>query len=262
MKHLNKHKSVIFKKSKKDSFFIFLDFDGTLVPIRKNPAQVRLAKRTKNILKRLADKDNMNIAVVSGRELDDIKKKIALGNIIYVGNHGFEISGPDVDFILPAAKKAEKWLKVVKEKLREQLTGFKGVIIEDKKFSLSVHYRMAGRMKTAQIVEIISSVTAPYLRKHKIRLTKGKKVREIRPPVNWNKGRAVEKILKLGRKRTGRKRIPLCIGDDRTDEDIFRLLKNRGYTVKVVKKPDKTSSAEYYLRNTGEVKEFLSKLAL
>lgn len=117
-------------------------------------------------------------------------------------------------------------------------------------------------MKTAQIVEIISSVTAPYLRKHKIRLTKGKKVREIRPPVNWNKGRAVEKILKLGRKRTGRKRIPLCIGDDRTDEDIFRLLKNRGYTVKVVKKPDKTSSAEYYLRNTGEVKEFLSKLAL
>ena len=87
---------------------LLLDFDGTLTPIRRDPDKVRLGKRMHGILKILSGQTNINVAIISGRELGDIRKKIGLKDVVYAGNHGLELSGPNVEFILPAAIKAKK----------------------------------------------------------------------------------------------------------------------------------------------------------
>jgi len=261
MKHLSKELGRIKKEIKGRQLFLFLDFDGTLTPIRRDPRKVRLGKLMHHTLKKVADKSNISVAIVSGRGLGDIKRMISLKNVIYVGNHGLEATGPNLDFILPSAVKTKKTIKTVGQKLREKLRKFKGVVIEDKTLTLSVHYRMAEKRDVNSVIQIIENITKPYRKKRQIKVTEGKKVREIRPPATWDKGLAVKKLLELEKKRLKKKIVPICMGDDKTDEDIFKLFKRRGYTVKITKKPDKTSLANYYLRNIDEVRNFLKVFA-
>ena len=262
MRYLDKAINRILRELIGDSFYLFLDFDGTLAPIRKDPEKAQPGKKVKDILKKLMGKNNISIALVSGRGIEDIKKRICFEEITYAGNHGFELSGPHLDFVFPSAKKSEKTMKAVGEKLRGRLKDIKGVIVEDKRFSLSVHYRMVDKKYVSGVVQEVERVADPYLKKHKIKVTKGKKVIEIRPPAAWDKGRAVKKLLKEEEKRIKKKIVPLCMGDDKTDEDIFKLFKSRGYTVKITKDPHEKSEARYYLKNITEVREFLSKIAL
>jgi len=258
---LGKEQNKIVNEVKGAHLYLFLDFDGTLTPIRKDPKKVKLGKKMRHTLKELADNSNISIAVVSGRGLGDIKRRVGLKNITYVGNHGLEASGPHLDFTLPAAVKTKKTIKTVRQKLREKLRKFKGVVIEDKTLTLSVHYRMANKMDTRDITQMIEAITSPYRKKRKIRVTEGKKVKEIRPPVAWDKGCAVKKLLQQEERRIRKRIVPLCMGDDKTDEDIFKLFKTRGYAVKITKEPDKTSLANYYLRNIDEVRNFLKVFA-
>jgi len=262
MKHLSKELGKIKREIKGKQLFLFLDFDGTLTPIRRDPRKVRLGKGMYHTLKRVADKSNICVAVISGRRLGGIKKMIGLKNVIYVGNHGLEAIGPNLNFILPSAVKTKKIIKDVGQKLKKKLRKFKGVIIEDKNLTLSVHYRMANERDAYSVIQIVESITKPYQKKRQIKVTEGKKVREIRPPATWDKGRVAKKLLKLEEKRLQKRIIPICMGDDKTDEDIFKLFKKRGYTIKITKKPDKASSANYFLRNTSEVRNVLQKFAV
>jgi len=262
MKYLGNEQNKIASRLKRVHLYLFLDFDGTLTPIRKDPKKVRLGKKMRYTLKNLANKSNISVAVVSGRALGDIKRRVGLKNITYVGNHGLEASGPHLEFVLPSARKAEKTIKSVRENLKKRLKKFKGIIIEDKQLSLSVHYRMADKRNIKDIIQIIELVTNPHRKKHKIKVTEGKKVREIRPPATWDKGLAVKKLLELEKKRLKKRIVPICMGDDKTDEDIFKLFKTRGYAVKITKEPDKTSAANYYLRNTSEVRNILQKFTV
>ena len=154
MKHLSKEQNKIIDKIKGTPLYLFLDFDGTLTPIRKDPKKVRLGKKMRYTLKSLANKSNISVAVVSGRALGDIKRRVGLKNITYVGNHGLEAFGPHLEFVLPSARKAEKTIKSVKENLKKRLKKFKGIIIEDKQLSLSVHYRMADKRNIKDIINI------------------------------------------------------------------------------------------------------------
>lgn len=262
MKYLGKKRKSIKDKAKNAHLYFFLDFDGTLAPIRRDPQRVSLGKKMHRTLKDLANKSGISIAVVSGRSLGDIRKRIGLKDITYVGNHGLEASGPHVDFILPSAIKTKRIISAAVKKLREKLRKFKGVIIEDKTLSLSVHYRMAAEKDIEEITREFESVISPYRKKRKIRVTTGKKVWEIRPPVAWDKGRAVEKLLKQEEQRLKKKVIPLCLGDDKTDEDVFRLFKKKGYTVKITRNLGKKSEANYYLRNIDEVSNFLKMFTI
>jgi len=231
---------------------LFLDYDGTLTSIAKTPDKAAISHETKRLLSLLAQKKNCRIAIISGRDLADIKKKVGLKNIIYSGNHGFQIEGPKIRYELAVPAGYKKTLQHIKLKLKEKLSGIKGAFVEDKKLSLALHFRLADREQWPSIKTIFHETIIIYLIKNKIKIKFGKKVLEVRPPLSWDKGKVV--LWLLARQEAlskSQKIIPVYIGDDITDEDAFKALKNRGLTVFV---GDAGSSlARYYVKNVKEV---------
>ncbi|MCM8792694.1 MAG: trehalose-phosphatase [Candidatus Omnitrophica bacterium] len=235
---------------------LFLDYDGTLTNIAKTPQEAVLSKKVKSILKSLVSGLNYKIVIISGRSLNDIIKIIGLKGIIYVGNHGLQIKGPGIRFLVHISQGYRRLLKVIKKKLNDELSLYKGVLIENKDFILSLHYRLVNKKYIKKIKNIFYSITKKYLLRHKIKLKEGKMVLEIRPSLNWNKGKAVLWLLSKKFKEKGI--FPIYIGDDKTDEDAFKILRMRGLTI-FVGKP-KESSAQYYVRDVNEVTLFLNYL--
>ncbi len=238
---------------------LFLDFDGTLTPIAIHPGAVSIPARLKSVLSRLALLSSVTPVIVSGRSLADLGKKIAVRGIIYAGNHGMELRGPGVRLFKPVGSESRSDMKEICRRLKKSCASLPGILVEDKKYTLSVHYR---KLRPRQIISarrIFRQVVTPYLKKKKIKITSGKKVWEIRPPVTWNKGSVVLWILGQVR-RTDKNFLPVFVGDDKTDEDAFRVVKGAGMGVKVAERPRDRSSAFYFLKNPGEVLEFLKRL--
>lgn len=239
--------------------FLFLDYDGTLAPIAESPQKAVIRRETKNLLRNISKMSQCGLAIISGRALRDIKKLVGLKNIIYVGNHGFEIAGAGFKFKYPVPYGYKRILKQISNELRRTLSRIKGFIIENKGYALSLHYRLVVPSLVSNVRSRFNHVVSPYLQQKQIAVFRGKSMLEIRPPLDWNKGNAV--LWLLERTRFGnenRKILPVYLGDDLTDEDAFEVLKVRGLTI-YVGKPRK-SHAKFYLRNTDEVYNFLRKM--
>lgn len=239
--------------------FIFLDFDGTLAPIAATPGKAVLSQENRALLKRISEGPASKLAIISGRSLKDIKKKVGLKNVIYSGNHGLEIEGPKIKFRSSILPRYLRIIEEIKSELERRISSLKGVFVEDKGLSISLHYRMADRKQISLIKSIFHEAVIFYLIKDKIRIKAGKMVLDVRPPVEWDKGKIV--LWLLARQALAAEEadiLPVYIGDDYTDEDAFRALKNKGLTV-FVGKP-KESYARYYLRDTKEVTDFLRRL--
>jgi alpha,alpha-trehalase len=234
---------------------LLFDYDGTLTPIVERPELAVLHPGMRKLLRSLVK--HYKVAIISGRSLADIKKMVGPAGIYYAGNHGFEISGPKTRLALPQAKCARPTIHKICRELKSMSRGIEGVIIEDKGVTASVHYRLVARSKIKILKETFNEVVKPYVRSGGVRVTVGKKVFEIRPNVEWDKGRAVLWIINVADPK--KKLIPLYFGDDQTDEDAFLALKDKGVTVLVSKK-QKKSHAKFFLRDVGEVKMFLEKL--
>lgn len=251
MKYLFAQPNYLIKFFKNKKIFLFLDYDGTLVTIKKIPSQARITEAVKRIIHSLTKKTNIKICIISGRELNDLKKMVGLKKIIYGGNHGFKISFLNRKIYIKKVRNSI-YIKLneLKNIIKKEFGKEKGVLFENKKEIFGLHYRMVPRQKQAVIIEKIKNLIKPY--KKFLKLKYGKKVIEIFPDVDINKGRAVKIILK----KFNKKRIfyPVYIGDDITDEDAFEALKANGLTVCVGKKKTK---AEFYLKNVKEVKKFL-----
>lgn len=239
-------------KIKNKYIFLFLDYDGTLASIADTPQDAVIPKETKTLLKELAKISKAKIAIISGRALGDIKDKVGLKDIVYVGNHGLEIEGSEI--------KCDKTvLGKIKKDLAERLALIKGVILEDKGFSISVHYRLADRKYIHKVKTNVRSAVIPYADRNKIKIKPGKEVIEIRPSLGWDKGKAVLWLLDRQTSAVGNKPImPIYIGDDITDEDAFKVLKNKGIAIFVGN--IRPSYAQYYLNDSDEVKKFLQRL--
>ena len=233
---------------------LFLDYDGTLVPICKEPTLARLSSETKRLLKDLSSKPFLSVGVISGRSLGEIRKMVGVRDIFYGGNHGFEIFFKNRVWTHPELEGFTPRLKKVVRELRNSTRGIKGIIVEDKKFTASIHYRNVTAQSPSSILAIITEVLAPY--PDAFTVARGKKVFEIRPLVEWDKGKAVERLTELLSIKS--KLIRIYIGDDQTDEDAFRVLGKSDITIRVGAK--KGSRARYYLRGSGEVVTFLKML--
>lgn len=262
IKYLFRDPDILKRDIKNKFIYIFLDYDGTLTNITTTPEKALMPRQTRTALRRLSELPKHKIAIVSGRSLKDVIKKIRLrNNIVYVGNHGFEIKGPKIKFKSPVPLGYRKALEEIREKLNKALARVKGVFVEDKGFSLSLHYRLADKKDIQKIKTEFYSVLVPYEVRHNVIVATGKKIFEVRSSANWNKGKVVlwllarQKFL-LKNKKTDI--LPVYIGDDVTDEDAFEALKNKGLTIRVGKL--KKSSARYYVRDVKEVVEFLERL--
>lgn len=234
---------------------LFLDYDGTLTPIVQRPELARLDERMRDLLREVASA--FTVAIVSGRDREDVQELVGLDSVVYAGSHGYDIRGPEGvrvehevgEDALPALKRAEDHLRVA-------LDPIEGAQIERKRFSIAVHYRNVADENVAKVEHAVDEAVGAS---GELRKTYGKKVFEVQPNVEWDKGRAVRWLIEaLG--LDPRATIPVYIGDDETDEDAFRALRGRGLGVLVAEEPV-PSEAVYRLRDVEEVRRFLRWLA-
>ena len=235
---------------------LLFDYDGTLTPIVERPELAVLPSDMRKLLKSLAKR--FKVAIISGRSLADVKRFVGLRHVYYAGNHGLEINGPKMRLLRPEARCVRPAIAEIYWRLRKKLWDIKGATVEDKRLTASIHYRLVAQRELKGLKDIFWEVVKPYLKSGKIRVTCGKKVFEIRPNIEWDKGKAALWIIDVI--DSEKKLIPVYIGDDQTDEDAFLALKNRGITI-LVSSGRKKSHAKFFLRNVDEVKTFLKKLA-
>jgi trehalose 6-phosphate phosphatase len=237
---------------------LLLDFDGTLAPIVERPELAEMPPRTRRALERLMAMPGVAVAVVSGRGLADVRERAALGDVAYAGNHGMEIEGAGLHRIHPQAAAARPELEAAAARIMADLEGIDGAFVEDKGLTLSIHYRMAPEQEPNVREIVLEAVDG----RPALRVTEGKMVLEVRPRVEWDKGRAV--LFLLEQMRPPADAPVLYLGDDRTDEDAFRAL--RGWSpaaegVFVAEPPPAESAAVSYLRDTAEAGELFEALA-
>lgn len=253
-----------------------LDFDGTLTPIVPRPDAAHLPEGVGALLGRLAAHPRIALAVISGRALADLAKEVTVPGAILVGNHGLEMAGPGVAFV---HAEAERWRAVLGEAaglLRAELAPVPGVLVEEKGLSLSLHYRLApGRADEVRaVVAQVLARQAPHsggraegggpaaLRAEgrALAVQQGRRVLELLPPVEWDKGAAVRWLLEQGHGAGWPGSCaPVCAGDDQTDETMFMALKGIGAAILVKVGPGPTVAA-YRLDGPEEVLVFLEHL--
>lgn len=259
MEYLFTHWNELKDKLSNKSIFMFLDYDGTLVPIVETPDKAVISTDVKELLHKLSKNPACSIAIISGRALKDIKNLVGLKDIIYAGNHGLEIEGPKIRFESQVSPKLKSIIRQIKENLENKLSGIKGVFIEDKGLTISVHYRLVDKKAIPLLENIFTELVKPYTIRDKIKINSGKKVYEVKPPVTWDKGKIVSWLLARQQFAQGEDKVfPIYIGDDVTDEDVFRVLKNKGLTI-FVGEPG-LSGAQYYLKDTEEVIRFIKQI--
>lgn len=227
---------------------LMLDFDGTLAPIAKTPQQARMPSPVKRQLTACAR--HFPVAIISGRSLSDVRKKVGLRNLTYAGNHGLEwqMGGRYERVVLsPGMEKALQEANAVCAELRNQ---FPGVIHEDKGLTVSLHYRALSENARPRFLVHARALVMRLTEKGSLVAKRGKKVIELAPAIEWSKGKFARFLLDQLERIAGKKFLPLYIGDDKTDEDAFRELAS-GITIRVGR--NKKSYAAYYFRETKEV---------
>ena len=245
-----------FSRLKKKSPALFLDYDGTLTPIVKRPEDALLSDEMRAALEKLAE--HFPVAIVTGRDKEDVESLVGIEHLIYAGSHGYIITGPDELFmehpdsksIIPRLDKIEKELK------RRLENNTEGTQIDRKRYAIGVHYRNARPEDEATVFEIVHDMIKKYPG-HKT--GEGKKILEVKPDIDWHKGKAVNWILdalKLSKKQDV---MPVFIGDDITDEDAFLALKDKGVAI-LVGGHGKPTYAPYTLKNVFQVRMFFEKL--
>ncbi|MFC1898827.1 trehalose-phosphatase [Chloroflexota bacterium] len=250
------NKEEIFQLLHEKTPAIFLDYDGTLTPIVDDPAEAKISENTREIIRRLAKQ--YSVAIVSGRDLADVRKMVGIEELTYAGSHGFDIVGPGLQYrdqehgksFLPAFDRAEK-------DLEKELEGISGVRVERKLFAIAVHYRQVDRAKLDELEKKFDAVLSRY---PELRKTGGKEIFELRPNIEWDKGKALSSMLESLYIDTSRV-LPVYIGDDETDEDAFQAINKKGIAI-VVGTENRQTAANYALRNPDEAVQFLHELAV
>lgn len=236
---------------------LFLDYDGTLVPIKKTPSLAILPNTIREQLQRLAEQHNLSLVLITGRSHSDIKNLVRIKNITIVSNHGYQISTGKKKWIHPEVKRFLPLLKKISQSLMESLKPFPETLVEDKELTLTVHFRNEEKRLVPLVKKNISRIVQEHFTK--LKTTTGKKIIEVRPNIAWDKGKAVLKVLTMFRFQKNKRTI-IYIGDDKTDEDAFKVIRHKAITIRVGR--NKSTHAEYYLRNPHEVEEFLDKIEL
>ncbi len=235
-------------------FPVFLDYDGTLTPIVKNPEDAVLSDRMRKILKKLAD--FTYTAIVSGRDLMTVKDFVQLDELVYAGSHGFDISMPDGTRMQnEEAKTALSDLNESEKKLKSQLASIQGSQVERKKFAVAVHYRNVSSDKVPQLKEIVDNILKDY---DTLRKGEGKMVLELQPDIDWHKGKAVFWLIdKLNLDQSDM--FPFYLGDDITDEDAMLSLQELGAGI-LVGNHGQLTAARYGLKDVDQAGQFLEYL--
>ncbi|CAM8998871.1 unnamed protein product [Rhodiola kirilowii] len=256
----------IAKASEGKQIVMFLDYDGTLSPIVEDPDKAYMSKEMRGAVRDAAR--HFPTAIVTGRCMDKVRGFVRLGELYYAGSHGMDIKGPATKTLKykkgnppMAFQPASEFLPMIDEVYKilvEKTKSTEGAKVENNKFCLSVHFRCVDEKSWFALAEEVKLVLSGY---PKLELSLGRMVLEIRPTIKWDKGKALEFLLGSLGYANSDDVFPIYIGDDRTDEDAFNVLRNRGQGLGIlVSKVPKETSASYSLQEPYEVMCFLRQL--
>lgn len=248
MRSFWRHAAAIAPALRSGRLLVTLDFDGTLAALAETPGDAKLTPEFRLALRRLAGSEGVAVFILSGRALADVRRLVGLKNLYYGGNHGMEMAGPGFRWKDKDADAVKPLLSAIAAGLAARFPSGTGVLIENKDLSASVHYRSlkpAYRKSFFAHMRALASATD-----RRLRWSRGHKVYELRPAAAPHKGDALLRI----RERL-RPAETLAVGDDLTDEDMFRALRGRGVSLRVGRK--RTSSAGYWLGRQEEVLELI-----
>jgi trehalose 6-phosphate phosphatase len=256
------HREMISLMLQEQPAGLFLDIDGTLAPLHPDPTSVTISAIVREAISVLADR--LSIVVLSGRSTSDSRRILACNRVTYVGNHGCQWLYGGCETVLPAALEFVPRIHQIAKDAVSRFAEFPGIYVEDKGPSMSIHYRtVADRLVAASAID-------SFISKHPaaagLHLSAGKMVKEIRPPVDINKGTAVATVVEERGLHAA-----VMLGDDTTDVDAFRAIARmrdagriQGVSVGVLSSetPDEVlETADYALADTEAVERFLVWLA-
>lgn len=251
LQNWNKFQSIINGKE----LALFLDFDGTLSEIVTDFHQAKMLEPIKQILEKTAK--SIKIAILSGRDRQDVKARVGVDNLFFAGCHGYDISGPGCfHFQVEEAESVVPEIEKASDRILELAENYEGLRLEKKKYFTAVHFRGVDSNKHPELKSKIKNIIESF---ENLEARHGKMVIEVAPKISWNKSEAVKKlceVLELNHEQT----VAVYLGDDLTDEDIFCELKSWGVGIKVgVEKMDGTC-ADFSLKNPEEVGSFLAQV--
>jgi trehalose 6-phosphate phosphatase len=235
---------------------VFYDFDGTLSEIVNDPDAARPVAGAVEALRNLAAQ--CPVAVLSGRDLADVTKRLGVPGIWYAGSHGFELTAPDGSHHQNEdAAAAVPVLEEAAAELRERLGSIPGIVVEHKRFGVAVHYRNAARDRVGEVAAAVREAG----RRDALRVTTGREVIELRPDMDWDKGKTLRWVLEhLG---DSGPLVPVYLGDDITDEDAFDAVSDDGIPILVRHNEDgdRATAARFALDTPAQAAEFTDELA-
>ncbi len=247
---------------------VFLDYDGTLTPIVDRPEDAVISEHMRAAVRRLTERTT--VCVVSGRDRPVVARWMDIDGLVIAGSHGFDLGDHRDDAVWhDTMTGVAELLSTVTNRLRADVEAVQGTVIEPKRFSVAVHYRLVAPQERRDVKEVVNALLAGY--PDQLKVTPGKMVYEIQPKVDWDKGKAVQ-YLRHALQVDGEEFVTLYLGDDITDEDAFRTLKEppdgqlQGIGIVVADRSDpeqagRTTAADFALESTGEVRRFLDTLA-
>jgi trehalose 6-phosphate phosphatase len=227
---------------------ILLDYDGTLTRIRRRPTQATLSGEVRETLRAVARVNGVRVAIISGRALADLRRRVGIPGLDMAGNHGLEILRAGRRWTHPGADARELVLRRIRRKVRLSLRSMPRVLVEDKRLAFTVHFRGLGAAQSREVRDRVGTVVREF--GDYAEMVRGKKVVEIRPAVAWTKGDAVREIA-----GSGRHGLVIVLGDDRTDEDAFREVLTSGIGIRVGRR--RKTYARYHVLGVAAVRRFL-----
>ncbi|MCA1673094.1 MAG: trehalose-phosphatase [Actinobacteria bacterium] len=241
---------------------VFLDYDGTLTPIVDRPEDAVMSDHMREVVRGLAER--CTVCVVSGRDRRVVQQLMGIDNLVVAGSHGFDIWEPATGTVRHDASLGyEDLLSAVTDRLCAEVRAVQGALVELKKASVAVHYRLVSAPDQPRIKAVVNGVLAAY--PEQLKITPGKMVYEVQPKIDWDKGKAVLHLLRvLGLDSDDV--VAVYLGDDITDEDAFRALAGRGIGIVVAgagepADTDRVTAADFVLDSIGEVEQFLRALS-
>ena len=245
---------------------VFLDYDGTLTPIVDRPEDAVMSDRMRQAVRDLAQR--CPVCVVSGRDRRVVQQLMGIDNLVVAGSHGFDIWAPATGTVLHDASLGfEDLLAAVTERLGAEVRDLPGALVEPKKASVAVHYRLVAAPDQPRVKAAVDGALAAY--PGQLKITPGKMVYEVQPKIDWDKGKAVLHLLHaLG--EDSEDVAAVYLGDDITDEDAFRALAGCGIGILVGSgitgtddpaDADRGTAADFVLDSIEEVGRFLCTLS-
>jgi trehalose 6-phosphate phosphatase len=241
---------------------VFLDYDGTLTPIVDRPQDAVISESMREAVRALAGR--CTVCVVSGRDRPVVQELMGVEDLVVAGSHGFDIWSPEAGTLEHEASGGfDALLERVTIRVRDEAGAIDGALIEPKKASVAVHYRLVSDSERPRIKALVDRLLAEH--PDELKVTPGKMVYEIQPKLDWDKGKAVLHLL--GALDLDHEDIvALYLGDDITDEHAFEALKGTGIGVFVGDPDDpelagRPTAADFVLTSIQEVERFLGTLA-